>query len=215
MKRSMRFAFLATLLVFGGCQRVYYGTMEKLGYQKRHILVSRVQDARDAQQEAVKQFASALEQFRTVVNFQEGDLERIYRHLQAEFDRSESRAQAVRGRIESVQEVAQALFREWKSELSQYTDKNLRRLSQERLNQTQQRYTQMIAAMQRAESRIEPVLAAFRDQVLFLKHNLNAQAIAALQDELTSIQTNVAALIQEMKTSIAEATAFIEAMSRE
>jgi hypothetical protein len=215
MTRITRLAILGAILISGGCQRVYYGTMEKLGYQKRHILVSRVQDARDAQQDAVKQFASALEQFSAVVGFQGGDLEQIYRRLQTEFDRSESRAQAVRTRIAAVQEVAQALFREWKSELNQYTDKNLRRLSQERLNQTQQRYTQLITAMQRAESRIEPVLAAFRDQVLFLKHNLNAQAIAALQDELVSVQTNVAALIQEMKTSIAEANSFIEAMSQE
>lgn len=215
MKWSTRLAVLAAILVCGGCKSVYYGTMEKLGYHKRQILVNRVQDARDAQQDAVKQFASALDQFSAVVGFQGGDLEQIYRRLKAEFDRSESKAQDVRNRIASVQEVAQALFREWKSELNQYTDKKLRKLSQERLNQTQQRYTQLIAAMQRAESRIEPVLAAFRDQVLFLKHNLNAQAVASLQDELASVQTNVSALIQEMQTAIAEANTFIEAMSKE
>ena len=35
--------------------------------------------------------------------------------------------------------------------------------------------------MRLAESRIEPVLKSFRDQVLFLKHNLNAKAIASLR----------------------------------
>lgn len=215
MKRSTLVAILAAVMVLGGCKTVYYGTMEKLGYQKREILVDRVQEARDAQQEAVKQFATALEQFSTVVGFQGGDLEQVYRRLQTEFERSESKAQSVRNRIDSVQEVAQALFREWKSELNQYTDQDLRKLSEDRLRQTQQRYTQLITAMQRAESRIGPVLAAFRDQVLFLKHNLNAQAVASLQDELASVRTNVSALIQEMKTSIAEANKFIEAMSKE
>jgi hypothetical protein len=215
MTRSTRLAALAAILLLGGCQRAYYGTMERLGYHKREILVSRVQEARDAQQEAIKQFASALDQFSAVVGFQGGDLEQVYRRLRTEFDRSESRAQAVRTRIESVQEVAQALFREWKAELNQYADQKLRKLSEDRLRETQQRYTQLITAMQRAESRIGPVLAAFHDQVLFLKHNLNAQAVASLQDELASVQTNVSALIQEMKTSIAEANAFIEAMTKE
>jgi hypothetical protein len=53
------------------------------------------------------------------------------------------------------------------------------------------------------------VLAAFRDQVLFLKHNLNAQAVASLSAELDSIEIGVARLINEMNVSIAEADRFI------
>jgi histidinol dehydrogenase len=189
--------------------------MEKLGYHKREILVDRVQDARDAQQEAKEQFASALEQFSAIVGFQGGELEQTYKRLKTEFDRSESRAEAVHDRIDEVQEVAQALFREWKSELDQYTNKNLKKLSQQKLQQTQQQYERLLQAMRRVESRIQPVLAAFRDQVLFLKHNLNAQAVASLQDELASVETGVSGLIKEMETSIAEANQFIEAMSQE
>jgi len=63
--------------------------------------------------------------------------------------------------------------------------------------------------------KIDPVLTAFRDQVLFLKHNLNARALAALQNELDAIQTDVASLIREMEASIAEANAFIDAMNRD
>jgi len=69
--------------------------------------------------------------------------------------------------------------------------------------------------MKRAEKKIQPVLSAFKDQVLFLKHNLNAKAIASLQSELVSVESNVASLIKEMGTSIAEANAFISAMSQE
>ena len=69
--------------------------------------------------------------------------------------------------------------------------------------------------MKRAEAKIEPVLSAFRDQVLFLKHNLNAQAIASLQDELASVKADIASLIKEMEVSIAEADEFIKAMANE
>jgi hypothetical protein len=211
----MLLAVFGTAAVLGGCKSVYYGTMEKLGYHKREILVDRVQDARDAQQEAKEQFQSALEQFSAVVGFEGGELEKTYRRLQTEFERSESRAQAVHKRIGDVQEVAGALFREWESELDQYTNKELRRLSQQRLKQTQERYVRLIGAMQRAESRIAPVLAAFRDQVLFLKHNLNAQAVASLQDELASVESGVTVLIKEMEASIVEANEFIKAMGQE
>ena len=59
------------------------------------------------------------------------------------------------------------------------------------------------------------VLAAFRDQVLFLKHNLNAQAIASLETELASVRTDVSSLLKAMEVSIAEANAFIKDMSQQ
>ena len=69
--------------------------------------------------------------------------------------------------------------------------------------------------MKQAERKIDPVLSAFRDQVLFLKHNLNAQAVASLQGELVSIESNVASLIKEMDASIAEANTFINSMGKQ
>jgi hypothetical protein len=59
---------------------------------------------------------------------------------------------------------------------------------------------------------MEPVLAALRDRVLFLKHNLNARAIASLKSERDVIKTDVAALIRDMNKSIDEADRFIKAM---
>jgi chromosome segregation ATPase len=189
--------------------------METFGYHKRDLLVSNVRDARDAQEEAKEQFQSALEKFSAVVEFHSGELEEKYRQLNTELEKSESKSKTVRKRINSVESVAEALFNEWESELEQYTNDRLRRSSEQKLEQTRQRYAQLITAMKRAESRIEPVLSAFRDQVLFLKHNLNAQAIASLQDELVSVETDITSLIKEMEASIAEADAFIEAITNE
>jgi hypothetical protein len=114
-----------------------------------------------------------------------------------------------------VESVAKALFDEWESELEQYNNKDLRRTSEQKLKQTQGRYDQLISAMKKAERKIAPVLSAFRDQVLFLKHNLNAQAVASLQGELVYIESNVSSLIKEMDASIAEANAFINSMTKE
>jgi septal ring factor EnvC (AmiA/AmiB activator) len=208
-------ALLVMSLLLCGCGRMYYSTMDRLGYHKREMLVDRVQDARDAQEEAKQQFQSALEEFTAVTRFQGGDLEKLYNRLKDQLDRSESKAQAVSKRIEDVERVGEALFKEWESELDQYSSAELRRLSEDKLRQTRLRYARLVAAMRSAEMKIEPVLTAFRDQVLFLKHNLNARALASLQNELTSIETDVAGLVREMEASIAEANAFIETMNRE
>ncbi len=203
---------LAVAVLSSGCQSVYYGAMEKMGVHKRDIMVDRVKAARDSQEEAKQQFANALEQFKSVVNVKGGNLESKYNKLNAELKKSEEQAAEVRQRIAAVENVSSALFKEWKAELKQYSDSTLRKSSQAKLEQTREKYGQMMAAMKKAESKIEPVLKPLRDQVLFLKHNLNAEAISALSGEVAAVQMNVDRLIQDMEASIAEANQFINSM---
>jgi len=206
---------LVTALSFLGCQSAYYAGMEKMGYHKRDLMVSDVEKARDAQQEAKEQFKSALDHFTTALNIQGGELQEKYDTLNAEYERSEAKAKAVRDRIASVEDVSEALFEEWEAELKEYSSASLRKSSQGKLTQTRTQYGQLIKAMKRAESKMPPVLAKFKDQVLFLKHNLNAQAIASLKSELGSVESNINILIKEMETSIKQADAFIASMNKE
>lgn len=204
---------IVSALAITGCRSAYYKTMEAFGQHKRDLLVSRVEDARDAQEDAKEQFKSALEKFSDVVEFSGGKLQDKYNQLKSELDKSQSKARSVRNQIAGVEKVAKDLFNEWESELDQYASNELRRSSEQKLTQTRHRYSQLITAMKRAESKIEPVLTAFNDQVLFLKHNLNAQAVASLHNELASVEANIATLIKEMEASIAEANEFINAMA--
>src|SRR5919201_2796336 len=203
------------VLVLASCQTAYYATMEKLGYPKRALLVSRVQQARDSQQAAKTQFQSALEHFRAVVNIRGGELEAKYNELSAELERSGARAQTVHQRIAAVEDVAEALFKEWEAELAQYTNETLRRASARQLAQTRQRYTPLLRTMKRAEAQMAPVLAAFHDQVLFLKHNLNARAIASIRQEGVAVETEITGLIRAMEAAIAEAAAFFKGIDSE
>lgn len=197
-----------------GCQTVYYGTMEQFGVEKRDILVTRVDKARAAQQEAKEQFASALDKFIAVTNYDGGDLEGQYATLKSEYDDSVERAEEVKSRIDDVKDVANSLFAEWNEELGKYTDQNLRRTSAQQLKNTQASYRKLIAAMDAAEKKIHPVLNAFQDRVLFLKHNLNASAIASLRNQKQAVERDISALIRDMNKSIAEADSFISSMSK-
>lgn len=192
---------------------MYYGTMEKFGYHKRDLLVERVQEGRQEQAEAQQQFQSTFDAFKQLTGFEGGQLETTYKKLNSEYERCKASAAAVTDRIGSIEKVARDMFSEWKKENEQYQSADLRDKSQQLLNDTKQRYDTLIAAMKGAEKTMAPVLGAFADQVLFLKHNLNAQAIASLQDTVVKMGDDVAKLIQQMQKSIAEADAFIASMS--
>ena len=200
---------LVPAFVLTGCSSAYYNTMEKFGVHKRDIMVDRVKEARDAQTEAKEQFKSALEQFTEVVQVKGGNLEAQYKKLNSEYERSKAKADQVHQRIDAVESVSEALFREWKAELREYANTSLRQDSERKLETTRRQYEQLITAMKRAESKIQPVLTVFHDQVLYLKHNLNAQAIASLQGEMLSLERTVDQLIREMEESIREADIFI------
>jgi hypothetical protein len=183
-----------------------------MGWEKRDILVDRVEDARDAQESAKEEIKTTMQRFQELTGFQGGELESRYKQLNSAYESANGRAEAVRERIASVESVANDLFAEWEAELDQYSNEELRRSSREKLDQTRDRYKELNAAMRKAEQRMGPVLTVFRDQVLFLKHNLNAQAIASLQATTTQIEGEVATLIADMEASIAEANQFIEQM---
>jgi len=209
MKWLNKLLLMTTIITISGCSSTYYSAMEALGSHKRDILVDRIENTQEAQQDTQEQFKDALAQFRSVVEFDGGDLQDRYNKLNAEFEDSESAVQDITDHIDSVERVAEALFEEWSEELNLYTSTRLRREGQSKLTATQKQYEKMIKSMRKAESSTEPVLNSMRDQVLYLKHSLNAQAIASMKGELTTISADINNLIAEMQKSIDEANLFI------
>lgn len=205
-------AAIFALCMLCGCSTTYYSFWKKLGYEKRDLLVSAVETAKTDQEKAKEQFKTTMQRFKELTNFQGGELEAKYNTLNSEYQSCQSRAQAVSKQITDVDEIANDMFKEWKQELSEYQNADLRRKSQEQLDLSQQKYAELLAAMRKAESSMQPVLQAFHDQVLFLKHNLNAAAIASLQTTASGINDNVQQLIKDMESSINEANDFINHM---
>lgn len=212
--RYLRITFLSFIFSVSACSSVYYSGLEKMGIPKRDVMVHRVEKARDTQEETKEQFKSALDQFTAVANFKGGDLEANYNKLNSEYEASVDKANEVKKRISDIEDVSEALFKEWENEVTQYSNVSLKRSSQNKLNATKVQYRQLIAAMKNAESKIEPILVVFKDQVMFIKHNLNAQAISSLKGELGSIKSDVSTLVTAMEKSINEANAFIKKMEK-
>lgn len=206
-----RIAFAASVLslTLVACQSAYYGALETVGIEKRDVLVDRVATARKAQAQAQEAYVDALDAFRAVVAFDGGDLERTYNRLKGKAEGARAQATTLGSRIDAVDSVATALFKEWEKELAQYRDANLRARSREQLAQTKSRSAQVLAAMRRAQASFEPALARLEDQVLFLKHNLNASAIGSIKDELPRVQADAERLKRDIEAAVAEADKFL------
>jgi ElaB/YqjD/DUF883 family membrane-anchored ribosome-binding protein len=192
---------------------VYLKALEKVGMEKRDVLVKRVKHTKKAQEEAQEQFRDALEEFQAMANYDGGELEKQYEKLRSEYEASADKAEEVHRRIKGIRRVSDKLFKEWRSELDEYTDQNLRRTSEQQLEETRRRSAELIATMDKAAATMDPVLQQLEERVLFLKHNLNAQALGSLQQSSETLQQDVTALISEMQKSIAEADRFIAEMN--
>ena len=206
--------WLVLLLLLSGCQQAYYSTMEKVGVHKRDILVDRVENAQKSQREAQEQFSSALEQFSALVKYDGGDLQRQYKLTQAEYDACEKSALDVKNRIDAIEQVAEALFKEWQQELNEYSNQSLKRDSERKLSQTRRQYNSLLVTMRQAEASMQPVLSSLKDNALYLKHNLNAQAIGALKGEFGSIERDISRLLAEMNKAIAESERFLTTLKQ-
>jgi hypothetical protein len=212
LKRTMALGLIAlsVAMLTSGCSSLYYSAYEKFGVYKRDLLKKRVAEARDDQQEAQTQFKDALTRLKEITKFDGGELERAYGSLKSEYDSCVSSAESVHKRIRDVETVAEDLFKEWDKEIGEMGTPALRDSSRQQLTATKERYNELHRALVNAEQSMTPVLSQFKDYVLYLKHNLNAQAIASLKGETTSIQNEINRLIEQMNSSIARADEFIK-----
>jgi len=195
-----------------GCSSVYYAAYEKVGVYKRDLLKKSVVAARDDQKEAQQQFKDALTRLKEITKFDGGQAESAYSGLKSEYDDCVKRADAVHKRIREVESVSSDLFTEWEKEDKEISTPSLRDASHQQLLTTKQRYAELHTALVNAEQTMAPVLRQFNDYVLYLKHNLNAQAIASLKGEATSIQTEINHLLEQMNQSISRADEFVKNM---
>lgn len=212
MKSLIAIALLLTLTACGTVQKAQYSAYEKVGIHKRDILVDRIESTTETQEETKKQFQSAYEELASLVKVDDGGLEKKYKKMAKAVARSEDKAEELDERIASVDEVAKALFAEWKQELTEYQSASLRQASAKNLRTTEQRYATLYQKMQASQRRVTPVLKVLQDNTLYLKHNLNARAINGLSSEVLQIESKVAELIKQMEVSINESNQFVKSM---
>jgi hypothetical protein len=206
---------LTAVLILAGCSSTYDTTTELFGKKKKDVLVDRIAAARDAQSAAKDQFAAALDEFRSIAGYKGTLLEDKYNELNSQYNRCESQTRNVESRLADARRAAKSLFRQWDDELEQYSSAVVRRASEEKLKDMQMRFENVIYAMEKVRDKFYPALAAFKDQVLLVKHNLNAQTEMTMGEEMGIAEKEISLLIGEIDRSMAEADSFIRQMRLE
>ena len=204
---------LAVSVCLTGCTSIFYRTMQTLGKEKRDILVQRIKDARKDQEQTKQQLQTTMEAFQALTGFQGGSLEKSYKRLNSEYESASAQASKLHDKIQSIDQVSNDLFKEWQGEINAMSNAKLKTQDTVMLRTAKTRQTTYMRAMRRTEAQIAPVLKAFQDQVLFLKHNLNARAIGSLKGTTATLQGNVAGLIQSIDASSQEADKLIASLA--
>lgn len=214
MLRRPWFVLLCLIAVsFSACQSAYYKTMSTFGKEKRDILVQRVKDSKKDQEQAKEKLKTTMESFQELTGFQGGNLEKSYKKLNGEYEQAQDKANKLHDRIKSIDQVSSDLFSEWQKEIDQMSNAKLKSQSAALLRDAKQREAVYMKAMAKTEDQMTPVLNSFRDQVLFLKHNLNARAIGSLKGTSAQISTDVTALMKSLDSSMQEADKLISSLS--
>jgi len=206
---SLICSFVAAAL-FVGCQTTYYALWEKMGKEKRHLLRDQVENSLNDQEKASEAFKDALTRLKEMYGLDGGDLEDMYNRLSNDYENCQNRAEIIDERIDKIQRIAQDLFAEWRQEIDQIKNPTFRSQSTRKLKATQSRFASLESALMTARNRMNPVLSNLKDYVLYLKHNLNAQAIGSLKGEAGSIETDVNRLVRDIQRSIKAADAFLK-----
>lgn len=212
IKNTLLAVAVVSVVSVAGCTTVKYNTLEKIGIHKRDLLVGNVEDTRDAQKDAQKEFKDALERFGSVVSVEETKLKKAYERLSDEYDDAKDAADEVSEQIEETEDVARDLFKEWREEIKTYSDAVLKRDSENKLRDTEARYEEMHKSMKQAEASMQPVLSSLHDNVLYLKHNLNAQAVGSLRSTYSNLEGDISVLVERMNQSISRSNDFIKQM---
>lgn len=189
-----------------------YSAWEKVGVEKRDLFKRKISNVQEDQEDTSEAFKDALTKLKEVYAFDGGNLEREYNKLNSSYEDAQEESSEVSASISKLHQVAQDLFKEWEGELEDIKTAELRRKSSEQLSETRSRYKKLHKHLKSSENKMAPVLARLKDQVLFLKHNLNAKAIGGLKTEGDKIESDIETLLNEMNRASKEAEEFIETL---
>lgn len=168
--RRLLVALLPLLLVgVGACSTMYYAAMSQLGWAKADLLANRVQQSRDAMDQARIQLADALPDFEKARSASGGDHAVRAEALQASLGDAQENATLIGKRRAAVENAADTLFGEWQHEIASATDAAQRARRQQRYDEFRAPYDRLLDAMRGAEASLPPVLAAMQAEVAALR----------------------------------------------
>jgi Protein of unknown function (DUF2959) len=169
------------------CSSCMFGSAPRGPDQVKALMVTIEDVARESETSQKETVAAvqALQKF-AAANFG-NDALAAYAELKQAVEHSEQREEALRRSLEPMKAAADTLFQSWTTDLDAFGSPELRQRSKERLENNRARFQAILKTAGSALASYTDINRRLRDHVLFFDHDLNAEALAAVQGEVRSM----------------------------
>jgi Mg2+ and Co2+ transporter CorA len=194
------------------CQTAGSGASIKSADPDFDVLETRIEQYREVQQAALQQFEATGQQLSGWSSHEVTDLQALYAATAQQDDASIEVAIEVSAAINSIEEAAEAAFKEWQIAVDLNSDAQLRAESQKRLGETRQRYADMLQVLRQCEAKTSSVLAALNSNEEYFKDHLDPGEVASRQPQLNALRNDVQSLVYRMNIALDSTEAFINSI---
>ena len=118
----------------------------------------------------------------------QGEPTEVYLRFVRSLEASEKHAAVLRVAVDDMKRTAKPVFETWQGDLLQITNPALRRQSEERLEQTMDRFNEVVAAARSSETGVDAFNQGARDISLFLGNDFNPAAMDAVAPEAQKLE---------------------------
>jgi chromosome segregation ATPase len=140
------------------------------------------------------------------------DRKKLYKNLQNEMNNTEKRRAKIDEEAAQMKTEADTLFTQWAESAAAIEKLDLRKRSEERLEATKASYAEIQSVGQKAADLYPPFMKALQDQIAYLGHDLNAEAVASLAPEAAKLNEEAEALTRSLDDTISTANEKIGAL---
>jgi chromosome segregation ATPase len=162
--------------------------------------------------QAKGQLQKTLNNYNSIMDGSADDVRKAYQNLIKDIDQCEKKRGDVKKKVEEMEGEAHKFFAEWVQSLTEITSADLKKRSQDRLNQTRQRYGDILSAGREAGAEFEPFIGALRDQVVYLGYDLNPDAVASLKGDAAKVNEQGDKLFKQIDATINTANDYINSL---
>ena len=201
-----RIAFFTMMLLAG----VFASAQE--GIKQTEALVKKGEQTVKAVTEARGQLEKTLADYNTIVDGKAADPKGSYKDLGKAVKDSEDRVADVTKRKEEMDVEAGKLFESWKASTDAISDPDLKKKSQQRLKETEDRYGKIATAGKDARIEYDAFLGGLKDQITFMGHDLNPAALASLKPDAAKLNDRATKMFEKIDSASAAANSSIDGM---
>lgn len=140
------------------------------------------------------------------------DVRKAYKDVEKGLESTEKQRDEVKKRVDSMKVEADAYFASWNESLQQIGSDNLRKRSEDRMNETKSHFNGVLAAVADARGAYEPFAANLKDQWVYLGHDLNADGIASLKPDADELNSKARNLFKSIDDGMKKADEYVESL---